>query len=145
MCVIKHLSTRFEFYPHKFGECYFFWRLFWNWWHPWSHTWFLWAPWDWLIRTMGIQNDWNSNTTRFKECFWVRVRAGFWGYSSLAIINGQTGQLLSEHTATLNVQISESEILRLYIDDILLDSWVEEFVEKTERTLKKVWDKCSTI
>ena len=120
MCVIKHFRTGFEFYPQQFGGVIFYWRQIWSWWHSWGQTRF-------QIRTAYIQKDWNPNTAWIEKWRQVWVHAGF-----------RTEQLPFEHTTTLNIQSSDSEMLRLYMDDILFERAADEFIENGDSTLEGV-------
>ena len=120
ICVIKHLPMGFEFYPQKLGECHFlletdlksmaFMRPYTIPLSPMRLTKKKWAP---------IKTD----TPILQGSEMILSTNPRWTLNILLryIINKQTDQLLSEHTATLDVQVSESEVLRLYVDDILLD------------------------
>ena len=58
----------------------------------------------------------------------------------LIVINKQVERPLTEHTATLDVQVSDTEMLRLYVDDDLLERGVEKCMEEGS-TLEEVKDK----
>ena len=60
--------------------------------------------------------------------------------SSLTIINKQMEQHLTERTATLDEQVSETEMLQLYLDDDLLEQGFENCMEEGS-TLQEVKDK----
>ena len=58
----------------------------------------------------------------------------------LIVVNKQVKRPLTEHMATLDVQVSETEILRLYVDDDLWEREVENCMEEGS-TLEEVKDK----
>ena len=58
----------------------------------------------------------------------------------LIIINKRVERPLTEHTATLDVQVSGTEMLWLYVDDDLLERGVENCMEEGS-TLEEVKDK----
>ena len=47
----------------------------------------------------------------------------------LTIINKQTEQSLTKYMAILDVQVSKTQMLRLYVVDDLLEQGVEDFME----------------
>ena len=58
----------------------------------------------------------------------------------LIVINKQVERPLTEHTVTPDVQVSDTELLQLYVNDGLLERGVEKFMEE-ESTLEEVKDK----
>ena len=48
----------------------------------------------------------------------------------LIVINKQVERPLTEHTATLDIQVSKTEMLRLYVDDDLLEQGIENSMEE---------------
>ena len=122
ICVTEHFPTELEFYPQKFGERHFLLET--------------------NLKLMAFMRPYtipvNLNRSTEYERWASRVNGTpimqgseektdyestllFEDTPSLIAINKKVEQPLTEHSATLDVQVSETEMLRLHVDNDLLE------------------------